>query len=57
MNVFKLNSISKDDFYKLKEENLMFITNPGRMGDEDGSTFIMKDESSNTLRTYRVENW
>ena len=29
----------------LKEENLMFITNPGRMGDEDGSTFIIKEKA------------
>lgn len=32
---FKLETkeISRDEFFTLKEENLMFITNPGRMGD------------------------
>lgn len=30
---FKLETkeISRDEFFALKEENLMFITNPGRM--------------------------
>ena len=33
----EMNEISREDFFKLKEEDLMFITNPGRMGDEDGN--------------------
>ena len=33
----------------------MFITNPGRMGDEDGSTFVIKD--GNELTIYRVGSW
>lgn len=33
----------------------MFITNPGRMGDEDGCTFIIKKD--NTFIGYRVEHW
>lgn len=33
----------------------MFITNPGRMGDEDGSTFVIRD--GNTFTIYRVEGW
>ena len=43
---FKLETkeISRDEFFTLKEENLMLITNPGRMGDEDGSTFIIKED-------------
>ena len=45
MNKFETNKITKSDFLKLNEEDLMFITNPGRMGDEDGSTFIIKKEN------------
>lgn len=55
MNTFKTNKISKQEFKTLKEENLLFITNPGRMGDEDGSTFIMK--SDNELTIYRIDGW
>ena len=55
MNSLKLNHISKKDFFKLKEEDVMFITNPGRMGDEDGSTFIIKDGDNYLL--YRVSGW
>lgn len=47
--------ISKEDFKKLNEEDLMFITNPGRMGDEDGSTFIIKN--NNEFKIYRVSGW
>lgn len=43
MSLFKLNKISKSDFLEIDEGNLMFITNPGRMCDEDGSTFIIKN--------------
>ncbi len=49
------NKISKEDFKKLNEDDLMFITNPGRMGDEDGSTFIIKQD--NEYRIYRLDNW
>ena len=42
---FNINKISKDDFYKINEEDVMFITNPGRMGDEDGSTFIIRQNN------------
>ena len=41
---FKSNKISKKDFLYINEEDVMFITNPGRMGDEDGSTFIIKQD-------------
>ena len=51
----KENKISREDFLKIKEEDVMFITNPGRMGDEDGSTFIVKNE--NTFRVYRLDGW
>ncbi len=34
----KINQIKKEKNFKLNEDNLMFITNPGRMGDEDGAT-------------------
>lgn len=52
---FKIEKITKEDFMKLKEEDLMFITNPGRMGDEDGSTFIIKN--GNSYKIYRVDGW
>ena len=51
----KCNIISKTDFLKLKEEDLMLITNPGRMGDEDGSTFIVKDGKDYAM--YRIDGW
>ncbi|MBP5678711.1 MAG: hypothetical protein J6X28_02655 [Bacilli bacterium] len=47
--------INKKDFLKIKEEDVMFITNPGRMGDEDGSTFIVKRGDDFTI--YRVDGW
>ena len=54
---FKLETkeISRDEFFTLKGENLMFITNPGRMGDEDGSTFIIKED--NNYVSYRIDGW
>lgn len=55
MKEFEVNKISKNDFMNLKEENIMFITNPGRMGDEDGIYFIIKVD--NTLQMYRVSGW
>lgn len=50
-----INTISKEDFLKLNEDNVMFITNPGRMGDEDGSTFIIKEGSKYII--YRLNGW
>lgn len=47
--------ISRKDFYNLNEDNLMFITNPGRMGDEDGSTFVIK--KNDNYIPYRVDGW
>ena len=47
--------ITRKEFFELKEENLMFITNPGRMGDEDGSTFIIRDGENYNL--YRIDGW
>jgi hypothetical protein len=35
--------ITKEEFEKLDEKNLIFITNPGRMGDIDGSNFIINN--------------
>ena len=43
MHSLKNNKILKSDFLKLEEESIMFITNPGRMGDEDGITFVVKN--------------
>lgn len=55
MYEFEINKISKSDFLKLDEKDLMFITNPGRMGDEDGTTFIIKKEKE--LISYRISGW
>ena len=55
MNKFETNKILKSEFVKLNENDLMFITNPGRMGDEDGSTFIIKNNNEFTI--YRVDGW
>ncbi len=55
MKHFKLNHISKEDFFKIKEDDVMFITHPGRMGDEDGSNIIIKKD--NSLIYYRVDHW
>ena len=49
------NNISKEDFLKINEDKVMFITNPGRMGDEDGSTFIIKED--NKFKIYRIDGW
>ena len=49
------NKISKEDFLKINEDDVMFITNPGRMGDEDGSTFIIKED--NEFKIYRLDGW
>ena len=49
------NKISKENFLKLNEDDIMFITNPGRLGDEDGSTFVVKE--GNKLVIYRVDGW
>ena len=55
MNMVNIHKISKTRLVKLNEDDLMFITNPGRMGDEDGTTFIIKH--SNELTIYRVDGW
>jgi hypothetical protein len=55
VNEFESSKISKEEFKKLNEEDLMFITNPGRMGDEDGSTFVIKH--GNDVSVYRIDGW
>ncbi len=52
---FEMNEISKEDFLKIKEEDIMFITNPGRMGDEDGLTFIIKKDKE--FKIYRINGF
>ena len=47
------NNISKEKLMKLKEDDLMFITSPGRMGDVDGSIFVIKKD--NEFIMYRVD--
>lgn len=54
-NFEHVNKISKTDFLNIKEEDIVFITNPGRMGDEDGSTFIV--QNSNCYTVYRIDGW
>ena len=49
------NSITREEFLKLNEDDVMFITNPGRMGDEDGIYFVIKKD--NVLTFYRVDGW
>lgn len=55
--VFKFNNmkISREEFFNIKEEDVMFITNPGRMGDENGSTFVIK--KGNDYIPYRLDGW
>jgi hypothetical protein len=54
----KREKITKKKLYRLKEDNLMFITNPGRMGDEDGCTFIIqKGKIVKRFVCYRVSGW
>lgn len=53
--IYDTKKISKEDFMKLKEDDLMFITNPGRMGDVDGSTFVIMNNSN--YIAYRVGGW
>ncbi len=55
MNKLVKNKITKEEFYKLDEKDLMFITNPGRMGDEDGVTFVIKSDNNYTI--YRIDGW
>ncbi len=55
MYEFETNKISKTDLLKLDEKDIIFITNPGRMGDEDGTTFIIK--KGKELIAYRVSGW
>lgn len=52
---FTENKISKEDFFKIDENDVVFITNPGRMGDEDGVTFIVRKD--NEFKIYRLSEW
>lgn len=54
-DIMKPIKISKEDFKKINEKDVMFITNPGRMGDEDGTTFIIKKD--NNYEIYRIDGW
>ncbi len=51
----KLHKIEKADFLNLLEEDILFITHPGRMGDEDGSTIITND--GDNYIAYRISGW
>ena len=54
-SILEPKKISREEFFKLSEDDLMFITNPGRMGDEDGTTFIVKKD--NNYICYRIDGW
>ena len=54
-HTLEINKISKADFLRINEDTVMFITNPGRMGDEDGSTFIIRVD--NKFKAYRIDGW
>ncbi len=47
--------INRKDFLNIDERDVLFITNPGRMGDEDGITFVVK--KGNNYNIYRVDGW
>ena len=47
--------ISREEFLKLDEKDIMFITIPGRMGDEDGTTFYLK--KGNEFIKNRISGW
>ena len=53
MNELNLHKLSKSELKEINEKDVMFITNPGRMGDEDGLTFIMRQDKELTI--YRVD--
>lgn len=42
---FNTEIMDKENIENLKEENLMLILNPGRQGDIDGCTFVMKEDN------------
>ena len=46
--------VTDKDISKFNEDNLMFITNPGRMGDMYGTTFVMNE--NNELKEYYLDN-
>ena len=50
-----MNNISRKDFAQLKEEDVKFITTPGRMGDVDGITFIIFKNGKYII--YRINGW
>ncbi len=47
-------NITKEEVMKLNEEDLMFITIPGRMGDIYGSTLVIRKD--NKYIFYRIDN-
>ena len=55
MNSIEPRKIEREEFLKLDEKDLMFITNPGRMGDEDGTTFVIKNDKE--FNIYRIDGW
>ncbi len=50
-----VNKISRDEFFRLKERDLLFITNPGRMADVSGSTLIVHIPEG--YKVYRIDGW
>ncbi len=52
---FEEKKINKEELLQIDEKDVMFITSPGRMGDVDGSTFVIK--VNNKYVAYRVGTW
>ena len=50
----KYYNITPDEFKNITEDDLLFITFPGRMGDEYGCTLVIKNESEYSI--YRIED-
>lgn len=48
----KINILKKEALNKIKEEDVLFITIPGRMGDEDEITLVIKQEDKYNI--YRI---
>lgn len=42
MRNLKTNKITREELSNLNEDDIMFIVNPGRMGNVDGITFVIK---------------
>lgn len=53
--LLKANRINRNDFFEINERDVLFITNPGRMNNIDGSTFIIN--TANGYKAYYIDGW